>query len=979
MGKAGKIIGGIVLIAGGVVAGVTGNWGLAVALASMGIGMISSPRNLAARQGTILQNRAGADQCLPVIYGTTKVAGVLADLRVDAASMQRKRLVVVTAFAHGSQNGSGVNGIDQVWFDDQLAIAGTVTQPPFNKVIPKIPLMPSSGLHYLEYEHHLGSSTQTVDTRLQALFPSEWSSDARGRGVCYSRFELWYDTDVFSGGLPNIMARIQGNSVYDPRDSTWKFSTNPVLCIRDYLTSPVYGLNIAEENLDESSFIDMANYCDELVTDGAGGTQKRYEINGWLDTSRSVEQNLIELCASCRGQVVNEGDQWRMLIRRARGVSGIQITDENTVEGTWQYVLAGAANAPNLGRATYVDPTRNYATETVQWPEPGAPNAYLDDDNGYEQLFEMDLPLTDNRVRAQQIVMTGIKESRKGISCTVTLQEDMVEARVGDLVEVTKDTPGWVAKQFDVGALLLQEDGSVQAIMMEYDPEVYDVDNTLPQPETFDTNLPNAFAISAPTSLVLTSLNQALQTNDGRYTPRIRATWGQADDPFVDYYEVQARKSFSTDVVDPGATPFDSSAFTQFGLGGFDATKVWNGVTTGETAWQTDAAATASWVQLDCGDGVTREFVQCRIYALLAGYTGVYSVQYLDGVTWVDAATGFTPALAGENIIQWATVGAHRFWRIVLTTASGAGPDLAELQFYEASWDSFGRVSAVDAPLCYVYPVTDESWDVRIRAVNTIGRKSDWVVGTCLVVTEDPRPQILSITSFNNHTDTHTDNHSDVGHADSLHVDSHSDIAHTDYHFDSHDDVLAHSDTSHSDSHDDVHGDGDLHIDSHIDHSDTTNSSHFDVHGDEHDDTVHTDAHTDTAHGDSVHSDNHVDAHSDAQHGLNVALQADKDSASIRVVARVHGDHTDGAHADVTDPTEAEVRGQLAYNGRNVVVELIDVATGAAVGMNPGDQVTIGALAYSEDDGGGVEGPLALGKAGLFNVAPVGVDKWVPG
>lgn len=886
MGKSGKVIAGIGLIVGGALVGIfTGQWTIAFTLASTGVGILTQPKvpsNLGGQQGAVLDNRVGADQPIPLIYGTTQIAGVLCDLRVHDASTQRKRLVVVTAWCHGSRDGSGISGIDELWFDNTRAILGSALQTPYSTVVAG----ESPTIHHLEYAHHLGDTAQAVDSRLSTLFPVEWPSTARGKGVCYSRFELWFNQDVYAGGIPTMQAKIRGNKVYDTRTTTWIHSNNPSMCIRDYLLSTVYGLGLDAANLEEQSFIDMANHCDELVSIPGGGTQARYTLDGWVDTTRSVEENLALLCTSCRAQIVNEGDKWRIIIRRARSSTGFKVTAHNTVEGSWQYLLPGSNSAPNVGRAHYIDPSKGYAADTVQFPEPGGENAFLDDDNSYEQRIETDLPFTNNRLRAQQIVMTQVKESRQGIGVTVTLKEEALKVRVGDIVDVSYETPGWVDKPFDVAALLLQQDGDVQAVLAEYEPTTYDLDVQFPQPSVPDSNLPNPFLATNATSLVLTSLGQALQTNDGRYIPRIRVTYAKANNPFVDYYEIQAKKTA------------------------------------------------------------------------------------------------------------------------------------------DASWDSFGRIGALDTPIFFVTPVTDESWDVRIRSVNTIGVRSVWLSATHVVSTPDPRPQILSITLTNAHTDVgHTDSHTDAAHGDAGHADGHSDTAHTDHtdHSDAHSDTGGHDDVAHVDSHGDV---GDIDTDHTDTHSDSDHSDHSDGHGDTHSDsnhqdtahddshgdigaidtdhtdihsdnahhdhsdsalahsdTAHADTHSDTEHSDSPHADGHTDsAHGDGQYGIGIAIQADTDSASVRAIARKHGDHADGSHTDVTEPTVVETRTGVIHNGRNVVIELIDVATGAQMVMNPGDHVRVGALAYADVAGAGVEGPLALASVSLFqaSVAPVGTDQWWP-
>ena len=45
-----------------------------------------------------------------------------------------------------------------------------------------------------------------------------------------------------------------------------RYSNNPALAVRDYLTNTVYGRGISESLMDDTSFEAAANYCDTEVT-----------------------------------------------------------------------------------------------------------------------------------------------------------------------------------------------------------------------------------------------------------------------------------------------------------------------------------------------------------------------------------------------------------------------------------------------------------------------------------------------------------------------------------------------------------------------------------------------------------------------------------------------------------------------------------------------------------------------------------------
>jgi len=1106
MGKVGKFILGAVLIVGGAAVGIfTGNWQLGITMASAGMAIITRPgvpRDLGKDQGAILQTRIGTQNAIPVIYGTTRIAGVYADVRVDPVSTNRKRLVLVIAWCLGSRDGLGIQAIDEVWFDDRLAISGSTVQAPFNTVVPN-ELVGGNPIKHLEFRHYLGLDTQTVDSRLNTLFPDAWPSSSTGDGIAYSVLELWYNTDIYGGGMPGtIQATIRGQRVEDPRTRAWAFSNNPALCIRDYLLSPIYGQAVPVGNLDVQDFIDMANHCDETVSIPGLGSAARYTLDGWVDCSRTVTENLGRLATACKGMIVNEGERWRLVIRRARVPTNYIVDETNTVEGSWKYVLSGA-DAPNIVRANYIDPLQKYQTDTVQWPDPGAANAYLVADNNYESRLELDLPYTANRARAQAMAMILLKEARQDKVVTVQLLETAISMRVGDIVAVTQPSPGWNGKLFDVLAILLQPDGGIQAILGEYFSTTYDLDaqNTPVVPPS--TNLPNPFAIAAPTGLLLDgSAAQAVAKGDGTYIGRIFASWAAPIDAFLDFVEVQARQriTFLGTDADPvhsdqyeyvGFTEAAPMAISTLGL------VVGDQISFQAEVWNTNAGAnervrvkfwTSGLVLISTQDGN------------LVNVTTPGTLSHFEGVA-IPATTAF---ISARGITADGTPSRMRIQNALLYKS---------LQPY----DSWGRVSKEATQQFYIVPAAGGVWDVQVRAVNRLGVTSSWTNNNVSVV--DRPPQILTVTLASAHVDSA---HSDVAHQDT----AHSDVAHADSHSDA-----AHGDAAHNDAHSDTHLDG------HQIHG----NSHTDV---AHADTAHSDTHSDGSHSDSAHIDSHTDiGHGDGNYGIGVAVQADAGAGSIRAVARKGGPNllTNGggetgsagsdapgwtqdttthlkdasdfvylglqalkidnsvaadskAHQDIsvkisktyrvhawiktsamtagatyslinidavsgvtgftiiskttigTDPAATEpdcgikadgsahaytyvecvfkptgadgtirvycqlgygatiagqawfddvwvqeipgvtpavpdvfdVRQQPTTDGRNIVVTLIDAATGGPLVFEPGDVANVAALAYSKIGGAGVEGPLALAQASRFTVVPVGTNKYVP-
>src|SRR5262245_49680023 len=86
---------------------------------------------------------------LPVVYGRGRLGAVVADWFVDTEGND-KILYMVLALAHGSRDGLGIAGIDQIWLDNELAVDGV------NRIGFK------GQLAVLDYQPFLGTTTQNI-------------------------------------------------------------------------------------------------------------------------------------------------------------------------------------------------------------------------------------------------------------------------------------------------------------------------------------------------------------------------------------------------------------------------------------------------------------------------------------------------------------------------------------------------------------------------------------------------------------------------------------------------------------------------------------------------------------------------------------------------------------------------------------------------------------------------------------------------
>ena len=119
-----------------------------------------------------------------------------------------------------------------------------------------------SGL--LTVTKHLGTPGEAADAALTADVP-KWTSACKLSNCAYLYVKLKYDRNAFSG-LPTITADVRGRTLYDPRDGQTRYSNNPALVLRDYLINTIYGRGIASSAIDDTSIAAAANACDVRIT-----------------------------------------------------------------------------------------------------------------------------------------------------------------------------------------------------------------------------------------------------------------------------------------------------------------------------------------------------------------------------------------------------------------------------------------------------------------------------------------------------------------------------------------------------------------------------------------------------------------------------------------------------------------------------------------------------------------------------------------
>ena len=270
--------------------------------------------------------------------------------------------------------------------------------------------------------------------------------DAKLRYVNTALLYVEFDAKQFPNGIPQVVCNPKGRIIrvpdtYDPETRTysgtwegvfkWAWTDNPAWIYYDIILNERFGLGqrIDATQIDKWELYRIAQYCDQLVPDGKGGsgTEPRFRCNVYIQDRNDAWTVLRDLAGIFRGMTYWGDNKMYVLADMPRDVWHIY-NHASVVEGKF----------------TFADPsetTRNTAA-LVNWSDPA--NHYKDTP---EPVYDNDLAM---RFDYRQLEMTAIGCTRQseanrrgrwalltnGIGEVVTFSTGMDVPPVGEVIGV---------------------------------------------------------------------------------------------------------------------------------------------------------------------------------------------------------------------------------------------------------------------------------------------------------------------------------------------------------------------------------------------------------------------------------------------------------------------------------------------------------------------------------------------------------------
>ena len=413
-----------------------------------------------------------ASQARQIIYGECRVGGTITQMQTTGTDNTKLCMFIVLS-------GHVINKLLRVRFNDTLLTAGTIASGTTVHVATNSTYTNGDNDNafandrLIRFTFHDG--TQTVHDALArtTLGSGFVPSTHKFISCAYVYMEIIYDAEKLNS-IPQISFDVQGKKVFDPRDDSTAYSTNPALCIRDYLTDTVYGIRAEAAEINDTTagggFGSAAATCAATVTlADNSSTQPTYVASGLTNFAASGEGVLEGLLSSCGGNMSYTNGKFNLFVAAAQTPS-LTVTDDDLLEPVVIRTSPPQGNVYNSVKTVFVDSTQSFtATDTPVFES----STFLNEDTpsgestaNYKKMLEIQLPFTVTHTAAQRLGRIALNQSRYKITATVMVGLNFLKAQPKDWVYITNSRMGFSQKTFQILSMQLTPVGSTETPLL---------------------------------------------------------------------------------------------------------------------------------------------------------------------------------------------------------------------------------------------------------------------------------------------------------------------------------------------------------------------------------------------------------------------------------------------------------------------------------------------------------------------------------
>jgi len=284
-------------------------------------------------------------------------------------------------------------------------------------------------------------------------------------------------TDQLSGSTPTITSLIKGKKInipnvltadggvlvdwdlyyWDPLTSLFKllsddtvlywdtvsyvtaYSANPIWCFKDLISNTRYGLGdyITVSNIDVAQFLEMAKYCEERVSDGAGGWEKRFRLDVVIDSETRAIDLLTQLTSTFRAFTFYSNGVIKLKIDKPE--SPVQLFGMgNIISESFTQSWKSIKDIPNVIEIQFMNKDLNYKQEVISVMNEASIAA---GDPIRKKSLRLFCTRTSQAVREGKYALNIATCIQRTVSLKASI--DAIACQAGDPVNVAHDVPQW--------------------------------------------------------------------------------------------------------------------------------------------------------------------------------------------------------------------------------------------------------------------------------------------------------------------------------------------------------------------------------------------------------------------------------------------------------------------------------------------------------------------------------------------------------
>jgi hypothetical protein len=296
--------------------------------------------------------------------------------------------------------------------------------------------------------------------------------------------------------------------------------------IYDYLLNTRYGGAIPASQIDTDSLDALNVYSNENFTyipySGGSATQKRFEFNGVIQTTRSIMQNMQDMasCCDCLIKYAEMFGTWGVIVQTPDYEVAMALNDSNIISGI-TVSPTDIANSFNIAEVKFIDNTAQdaFASSIFDLAEIAPELLYPNEPINKQSIS---LPLVNNSITAQYLANRFLESVREDLQVSFSINYIGLQLDAGDIVTVTNVNYGWSNKLFRCQKVTQSFSDSGQIVtnllLSEFNPDVYDDKNITQFTPADNTGIGNPTFFGIPSVPTIsgqqpTAVNPSFQVN----------------------------------------------------------------------------------------------------------------------------------------------------------------------------------------------------------------------------------------------------------------------------------------------------------------------------------------------------------------------------------------------------------------------------------------------------------------------------------